>query len=344
MMDKSQTDMRFDPTKCRKDGAFKGKPLSKPLSVTVLQNGSQQIKMASVPKENLSFDTFQRPHESKRSEKIRAKFHKDFGVVNISEVELNGMYYYTVTDGQHRAFANPEDSVLGVVTNGMTPAKAFLLGNENGKKLQPDDTLWARHEAGEHDVIWFFTCLKKYGLSPHRSSGDEGKKNVKAGKFVGTASLWEVYEKVKSSVSKQDPKMASDEALALSRTRFKQICDVMIDTYGVDSFSPDPEDKVSLRVKKAAYRDFWIAMLNFMVEYDWPLPDVITEQLRKGAFRKSNKGQVSGERYLTLDRIIDLAQQKYADIIARGGGQKNRQIAYTHTISAIYKTSQTCKF
>lgn len=343
MIDKSQTDMPFDPSRCRKAGAFKGKPLSEPLKVTVLQNGSQKIRMASIPKENLSFDTFQRPHESHRSDKIRSKFHKDFGVVNISEVQLGGLYYYTVTDGQHRAFANPEDSVLGVVTNGITPAQAFLLGNDNSKKLGDDDKLWARHEAGEHDVIWFFTCLKKYGLKPHRLSGDEGRKNVKAGKFVGTAKLWNVYEKVKVSVAKEDPKMASDEALALSRARFRQLCDIMIDTYGLDSFSPDPDDKVSQSRRKSAYRDVWIAMLDFMVKSDWPLPDLITEQLRKGAFRKSNKGKVSGERYLTLESIINLSKEKYADIIAKGS-EKNRQTAITYTISAIYKASQTCKF
>lgn len=343
MIDKSQTDMPFDPSKCRKAGAFKGKPLSKPLNVTVIQNGSQRVRMASIPKENLSFDTFQRPHESHRSDRIRSKFHKDFGVVNISEVELNGLYYYTVTDGQHRAFANPENCVLGVVTNGMTPAKAFLLGNDNSKKLGDDDKLWARHESGEHDVIWFFTCLKKYGLKPHRLSGDEGKKNIKVGKFVGTAKLWQVYDKVKVSVSKEDPKMASDEALTLSRSRFKQLCDIMIDTYGLESFSPDPDDKISRSRRKSAYRDVWIAMLDFMVEYDWPLSDLISEQLRKGAYRKNNSGPVCGERYLTLERVIQLSKEKYADIIAMGS-ERNRQTAITNIIRDIYKASQTCKF
>lgn len=341
MIDKSQTDMPFDPNKCRKVGAFKGKPLSKPLNVTVIQNGSQKIRLASIPKENLSFDTFQRPHESRRSDRIRSKFHKDFGLVNISEVEFNGLYYYTITDGQHRAFANPEDCVLGVVTNGITPAQAFLLGNDNTKSLGDDDRLHARHEAGEHDVVWFFLCLKKYKLVPHRLNGDEGKKNIKAGKFVGTAKLWNVYEKVKVSVSKQNPKMASDEALALGRSRFRQLCDVMIGAYGLDSFSPDPTDKISRSRRKSAYRDVWLAMLDFMVKSHWPSPDLVVEQLQKGAYRKSNRGPVSGERYLTLESIIQLSKDKYADIIAQGS-EKNRQTAIAYTINAIYKASQTC--
>ena len=64
----------FSPRRCRRTKVFRGKPLKSKVRTTVLQNGTQTIRLASIPKENLCFDVFQRPHESKRSEKIGETF------------------------------------------------------------------------------------------------------------------------------------------------------------------------------------------------------------------------------------------------------------------------------
>ena len=177
--------MNFDPSKLRTDSTFKGKPLKRQVKKTIFWNGKQKYELASIPKENLSFAPFQRPKDSPRQNKIAENFHKDFALANVAEEFHNGRWYYTVTDAQQRSYANPEDRIGCVVTNGMPPADAFMLGNSNGKPLTKDDKLWARFEMGENDHLWFFDTISSYGFTPYRATGDDGKINKSLGRFIG---------------------------------------------------------------------------------------------------------------------------------------------------------------
>lgn len=326
----------FSPKRCRRTRVFKGKPLRTKVSTIILQNGKQTIRLASISKANLCFDVFQRPHESKRSEKIQKEFHQDFSVVNVSECFHEGKWYYTITDGQHRSFANPEDRIGCIITNGLKPAHAFLLGNSNTKTVGKDDELWALYEAGELEARWLFSTLRKFGFMPYRLSGDEGKQNVKNGRFVGTAKLYQVLKQIKTDASKDNKKMPSDQVDELTRERFIQMLEIMTGVWGAEAFHAS-QNKIERSRSKAAYRDVWMAMLKVMNGRSWPTStDTIVKALSKGHFSKNGRGPVAGERYLTLEDIPFLAKKHYADIIAKGSEQ-NRQIALASVIDSMIK-------
>lgn len=326
----------FSPRRCRRTKVFKGKPLKSKVRATVLVNGAQTIRFASIPKENLCFDVFQRPHESKRSEKIGEKFHKDFGVVNVSECLHEGKWYYTITDGQHRSFANPESSIPCIITNGLAPAHAFLLGNSNSKPVGKDDELWALYEGGESEARWLFMTLRKHGFVPSRLSGDAGKQNVKNGRFVGTAKLYQVFKQIKSETSKNNKKMPSDEVQELAENRFVQMLEIMTGIWGAEAFYAS-QNKIERSRSKAAYRDVWMAMLKVMNELDWPTSsDTIVKAISKGHFAKNGRGAVKGELFKSLLDISNLAKEHYADVIAQGSEQ-NRQVALANVLMSMYK-------
>ena len=326
---------KFDPKSCRKTQAFKGKPLKRKIKKVHLTNGRQQIYFASIPKENLSFERFQRPHESQRSEKIAENFHKDFGVVNVSEIEHNGLYYYTITDGQHRSFANPEDSVPCIITNGLAPAHAFLLGNSNTKAVSKDDILWANYHANEPEARWFFKTLRRYDLMPHRLSGDVGKKNIKDGKFVGSAKLFQVYQKIQVGVGQQLPILPSDEQENVSRQRFNQVLEIMTGIWGADAFCSNPSSPTEKAPSKSAYRDVWMAMLLLMDEKKWPTSsDTIIKSISKGYFSKNGRGQIHSETYKDLKDLRVLAKKHWPDVVS-GSSEKHRQQALRNVLNSM---------
>lgn len=327
----------FDPRSCRTTKMFQGKPLKRKVSKVHLSNGKQDLYFASIPKENLSFEKFQRPHESKRSEKIGENFHKDFGVVNVSEVEYQGLYYYTITDGQHRCHANPEDSVPCIITNGLAPAHAFLLGNSNSKAVNKDDILWANYFAREPEAFWFIKQLRKHGFDPRRFSGDEGKRNAKNGRFVGAAKLFQVYKKVQTGVGQQFPVLPSDEQEVMSRDRFNQLVEIMIGIWGVDGFSSNPNSPTEKAPSKSAYRDVWMAMIMFMDDRKWPTSsDTIVKNISKGYFSKNGKGAIHSTSYSELKDLRVLAKNYYPEIVS-GSSEKHRQLALFRVLESMFK-------
>lgn len=326
----------FNPKSCRTTKTFQGKPLKRKVRKVLLSNGKQDLYFASIPKENLSFEKFQRPHESKRSEKIAENFHKDFGVVNVSEIEYEGVYYYTITDGQHRCYANPESSIPCIITNGLAPAHAFLLGNSNSKAVNKDDILWANYWAHEPEARWFISNLRKHGFQPCRFSGDEGKRNAKNGRFVGAAKLFQVYKKVQTGVGQQFPLLPSDEQEVMSRDRFNQLITIMTGIWGVDAFSANPGSPTEKTPSKSAYRDVWMAMIMFMDDRRWPTSsDTIIKNISKGYFSKNGRGSIHSTIYNELKDLRVLAKTHYPEIVS-GSSESHRQLALSKVLDSMF--------
>lgn len=354
--------VKFDPSRCRKDSTFKGLPLDSPISRQKLINGTDEIFFASIPKENLSFDDFQRPKDSARSDKISENFHKDFGVANVAEEFYNGKYYYCITDAQQRSYANPQNSIASIITNGISSAQGFLLGNSNGKPLSKDDHLWARYKMGLDSYVWFFDTIVEYGFDPHRQSGDEGKKNVKNEKFVGTVGLHDSFNKkikkshnhaaqrafLKDEFEKLNGADSNPDVDALieqvSREKFSTLCEIMTSVWEVDDFLPNISAPANQRTRrKSGYRDIWFAMVDVINEIGWDKKESIIENLSKGMFRKNNKGAVRQEPCLSLEDVVSHAFKYYSEIVAVSGGEATRQKAYKHVLLSVYKTGLTSK-
>jgi len=353
--------VNFNPSRCRKDSTFKGLPLDRPIPRQKLVNGTDEIFFASIPKENLSFDDFQRPKDSVRSDKIATNFHKDFAVANVAEELFNGKWYYCITDAQQRSYANPQDSIASIITNGISSAHAFLLGNSNGKPLSKDDHLWARYKMGLDSYVWFFNTIIGYGFNPHRQSGDEGKQNVKNEKFVGTVGLHDTFEKITKGCgsAKERARLKHEfellngvdsnpdvDALVeqVSREKFSTICEIMTSVWDVDDFLPSSSAPANQRTRrKSGYRDVWFAMVDTVNEIGWGEQESIIENLSKGMFRKNNKGAVRQEPCLSLEDVVSHAFRYYPEIIAVSGGEGSRQKAYEKVLYSVYRTGLTAK-
>lgn len=344
--------MNFDPAKLRTDSTFKGKPLKRQVKKTIFWNGKQKYELASIPKENLSFAPFQRPKDSPRQNKIAENFHKDFALANVAEEFYNGLWYYTVTDAQQRSYANPEDHIGCVVTNGMPPADAFMLGNSNGKPLTKDDKLWARFEMGQNDHLWFFDTISSYGFTPYRATGDDGKINKSLGRFIGSVALHDAFCKVRKvtnnpefkaelkELNSENETFELDDALeTVSRERFDALCQVMTALWDVDDFCPDSEAPANQNKRRSsAYRDVWFAMIPIMSEFGWDNQDKIVECLSKGYFRKNNKGAVREEQCRSMEEVVSHAYRHYSEITSVSGGEGSRQLAYSRVLWSMYMT------
>lgn len=321
---------KWNPSRCKTNDKFKGQPLSNPVDRTVIKNGSQEIALASIKKENLFYDAFQRPLDASRSAKIAKEFHPDFGVINVAEMYHNGQYYYTIVDGQHRSEANPEDSVVAVLSNHLPPANLFMTANTNGKNIDKDDTLWALYEGYDPTARWLFMTLRKFGLHPSRNTGDEGKLNRESQKFVAAAQMYDVYKKIRTSfVNKTFRKETVESKTQIAKDLFENLCEIMTGAYGSHTFYAS-EEPMHRRQSVSGYRDIWMGMVQFLNSKSWKVDkNDLQTALTTGCYG-SGESPMS-ETFDTINDLPRLCKMKYMAYFA--SNESKRQEGYSKVIA-----------
>ena len=274
------------------------------------------------------YDAFQRPLDQKRSDKIADKFHPDFGVINVAEMEWDGRYYYTIVDGQHRSEANPEDSVVAILSNHLPPANLFMTANTNGKNIDKDDILWALYEGYDPTARWLFATLRKFDLHPSRNTGDEGKLNRESQKFVAASKMYDVYKKIRSSFVNSAHKKASDEQqIEITKSLFETLCEIMTEAYGAHSFYAS-EEKIYRKQSVSGYRDIWMGMVQYLNVKSWKIDkEDIVSALQTGAY---GRREPMSETFESINDLSRLCKKKYMEFY--GGNETARQAGYSKVI------------
>jgi hypothetical protein len=351
----------WNPKSCKTNDKVQGKSIptdslnkervviiDKPNTKVVFKNGDQEVVLMMLKKENLAYDDFQRPEEQTRIKKIADNFHPSWGVVNVCESQFEDQSYFTVVDGQHRTEANPEDSVVAIVSNTVAPVEMFALGNSNNKNLTKDDKLWAFYKGYAPDQRWFFALLRQeHQIEPARASGDLGRENRKKGKFLAASNIYSVFEKLQAKLKnmKELKNLSSTQLSQLSRKIFSDLCDVMFKGWGKQTFYPHNKDDngdlcagVATR-SVSGYRDMWMAVMNYLLaNMGTYCTKEIIDALKAGYFKKNGRGRDStGQKFNTIEKVIGLGETKFANIY-KTGSEGDRQNAYRYVVESIVKT------
>lgn len=305
------------------DEIFLGKPLSERPKTTRIKNGDQTVEVMVLPKENIGIGKYQRPRNENRVEKLHDVFHPDFGVVNVAETLVRGKYYYTLPDGQHRAKAQPLDSVVCIVTNSLPEAELFLMANnpEHVKPTTDDEYFWAAYYAGRSDCVYIYDYLvNEWGITPTRAI----QENIREKEFCCAATLYAVFKQLRRHVVKRLNLTDSDENGVLNEVKplFEHIVSVMFESYGTESFYPQKSNNYR------GYPSVWKAMLRWLTVKGWPTKDLVVAALKDGFYSKNGRGQASASRITTLKDLVATSATDYI------GGQTER--AY-QVIDSIYK-------
>jgi hypothetical protein len=103
----------------------------------------QRVEFIEIQCSDLSIAPYQRNLNQKVIDEIcSGEFYQAIGcTVNAHVLYYNGEWYYTITDGQHRAYSNPAQRVIAVTSNTLAEAVIFGIGNNKKAKktISPED-------------------------------------------------------------------------------------------------------------------------------------------------------------------------------------------------------------
>lgn len=305
---------------------FKGMPLKQRIKTVKLKNGSQTIQLASIKKENLGIEKYQRPLDKKRADRIAEEFHPDFGVINVCEVECDGEYYYTITDGQHRSVGQPEDSCPCIVTNSVTAARQFIISNDpkTTKSVSTDEFFWASHYDKDPNCIFIVNFLKnEWGIKAVRSTTD----NISNKEFCCVATLYTMLKQISTDVfkAKGNSELTEKEKISLARDCFKKLCNVLFTAYGVEEFYAQAANRYT------GYPSLWKATKRFLSIKGWNNYELLADALSKGFYSKNGKGSAKSVSVNTPQMLLATAQSDYSN--------NGKTEANFHVIESIWKHS-----
>ena len=307
-----------------KNNTFKGESLKNRIKTVKLKNGSQTIEFASIKKKNLGIEKYQRPLDKNRSDKIAEEFHADFGVINVCEAEHDGQYYYTITDGQHRSEAQPEDSCACIVTNSVTAARQFIISNDpkTTKAVSTDEFFWASHYDKDPNCVFIVNFLKKeWDIVAVRCTPE----NIKNKKFCCVGTLYTMFKQISTEIERsKDTKELDDKSKAvIAKDRFEKVCNVLFSSYDPDSFYAHKSNNTS------GYPSLWKATKRFLSINGWESYELLTKALQDGFYSKNGKGSAQSLPIETPQQLLATGRKDYPD---NGSTEANYYV-----LDSIYK-------
>jgi len=241
-----------------KDKVFLGKSLKEPIKPHHIANGTQIVSLAVINKENLGIEEYQRDWDESRSQKIAENFRPDFAVINVCETKYRGRYYYTITDGQHRAKAQPEDSMVCVVTNTITAARQFIVSNDatTTKPVTVDEFFWASLYDKDPDCVFLMEAMEDWDIEPKRHT----KKNVKAREFCCMGTLYTVYKQIRRNIRKLNSNSHDNYT---PEDCFQLVAWCLFDAYGTNAFYVQAANRWS------GFPSVWKAVTRWLGNNGW---------------------------------------------------------------------------
>jgi hypothetical protein len=320
----SKTTVANKKPSLRKDNTFKGEALKNRIKTTKVKNGSQTIELASIKKENLGIEKYQRPLDKKRADKIAEEFHPDFAVINVCETEYDGEYYYTITDGQHRSEGQPEDSMACIVTNSVTAARQFIISNDprTTKAVSTDEFFWASHYDKDPNCVFIVNFLKKeWGVNPVRCTAD----NIKNKEFCSVGTLYIMLKQISKEIERsKDTKELDDKSKAvIAKDRFEKLCHVLFIAYGPEEFYAQAANRYT------GYPSLWKATKRFLSIKGWDNYELLADALSNGFYSKNGKGSSKNVAVDTPQMLLATARSDYSN---NGNTEAN-----FHVIDSIWK-------
>jgi hypothetical protein len=291
------------------DETFQGIGLDKQLKTTNVVNGGDVVRFGVIPKANLALGPYQRPEDTPRVDRIRKNWHPDFGVINLYEFKHGNKYYYTIPDGQHRAKANPNEAVIGIITNTYTAPELFILANSNMKTVGQDDKFWAHYYNGDKSPVHHFVhdyLVEKWGITPQRAT-NENRRNKE---FCCVSYLYKYYEiLLKSETSQVQDGDAEGAAEEEAKRKFEFLCEIMFGTFGKTAFHSKGSNKWQ------GYSSAWLGMMKVLdfPSVGWNNHELKVQCFSKGLYSKNGMGQASKDTLDTIESVIKKGMEDYPE-------------------------------
>lgn len=243
----------------RTDDVFQGIPLKKPVARKVVGN----VEIAEIPKKNLNIAESQRDLQEKRVENMRESWNEALGVIHASESKEKNGYNYYVPDGQHRAYANPNEACVCIIHK-EDPHIIFLKANDPStcKSLTWDDRFWANLYGGEKKAIELFEKLSAKGLCSQRIN------RSKEGDFSGIGNIFKILLNIKATPKKrgrkseqqkiQDERRSQEEKIK----RFDYLLELVFSLFDPKDFQKS--NKQELKGSTSGYQTIWSSFATFI--------------------------------------------------------------------------------
>jgi hypothetical protein len=235
--------------------------LGKPLKKSIVTTKKGEIEYAQIKKENLSLEKYQRPVDKKRVEKMNKNWIPECGTIFVYEHKIDGKYYYTIPDGQHRACANPNDTVACIKMRSdreMLPVDIFLTVNRNSAKVTSDDMFWAEVYKENSLAIWMLDYLRhKWDMTMVRQSAESRSD----GSFCFADLLFKELNRLVK---------ANDEEIA--KEYFETLCECMLGKFDITHFQ-------SRSNCYKGYISVWQGMIKLLEHKSWPDSEYVLEKL-----------------------------------------------------------------
>jgi len=274
------------------------KGMDKPIQVSEFHHLHGVEYFAEIPKKYLGVDDrFQRPLEAKRVRLMRREWakqvYKPASVVECYNAE-DGKYYYSLTDGQHRAAAYPEDpnvdktskdykpedqTVFVQLIKNMSPVGSFVHSNDKRttKALSNDESFWAvrmgqllGEKGGQFDIYLYvedcISIIKANGWNPMRysaNSQDAGTHTSAIHKYWSTYAIPRIIKKHKKELEDSDDHVRANAEATVHFEATK----VLKDTFALMSvlLNLDSDDFS----KERFGGEFWAGMIDFLCNPDF---------------------------------------------------------------------------
>lgn len=272
--------------------------MDEPVKTTVVNHKHGTEYYAEIPRKYLGVDrVFQRKINSSRVAAIKRKWtHQAYRPASVVECFLDGKYYYTITDGQHRACAyptvteaerndpnykpeehNPENETVFVqLIKDISPVRSFVISNDKKttKPLSHDETFWAV-KAGQDDgetgdtfddfifIEESFEIMRSYGWTPMRyssNSQDAGTHASAIHKYWTEYGITRLHKKYRNELEDLDKDVVRN-----AQANFKFECVRLLrDTFTLMSVLMD-----SKKFSKDRFGgEFWAGMIDFLCNPD----------------------------------------------------------------------------
>jgi len=275
-----------------------------------MQNGDQSVYFVKIPKRAICKSPYQRNVNHKTLESMREGiFYQALGaVVNVHEAYLDGKYYYTVLDGQHRCMANPAETVIGVVSNTIPEALAFCVANDKSAKrnCSTEDLFHAQsfiNNSIESRIVNMVKTKFDIKIQRHPDHGSGKKKLLRSDEvtYQWGATLKNCFDAIFSRVKKSHQKRvpynnqqgklsfitetnATTETMeSQSLNLLEEIVCLVVEVFGTDELR---------EAKKSSNKTYWFLHLTkwLLNNFDLKIPfDQVKVALSSGHFTKTSR-------------------------------------------------------
>jgi hypothetical protein len=333
--------------------------MEQPIAVTTVEHKHGTEYYAEIPRKYLGVDSrFQRPLNGARVARMKRKWASQaYRPASVVECFFEGKYYYTVTDGQHRSAAYPEDpnvdrsspnynpedqTVFVQLIKEMSPVASFVYSNDKSttKTLSYDENFWAvkagqdlGETGGPFDEFKYieecFDVVRSQGWNPMRystRSQDAGTHASAIYKYWNEYGIPRIRHVLRKGLNDADLDVKANAELKLKFESVK----VLRDTFTLMSTLLDP----SSFSKDDFGGEFWAGVIDFLCN-----PDCMNNEYNIGALKRclshrvwadEFNGKSSEEFALSSIESLELGRAAFIGKSFANKNGKERSLNRTH--------------